>query len=181
MNLLWIHNSLVSELIHPFIAHHKPSFSTHCFAPAVLDSPSHRLLVDQMHRCQHHCVSHGRFPGLKALCFAHSQANVEAELVVDQVGIHNAPSAVGEFADIAAKEDRDPCTEHGDTALRRKLALSKPCRPPQAYIFHCGHIDVYIANGAETDNIAKPAYAEELFVLVPWVIDKAEEFIDVST
>lgn len=48
------------------------------------------------------------------LCFIQTEANVEAELVVDKTSIHDAGSGIAELADIGAEEDGEAGFEHGD-------------------------------------------------------------------
>ena len=116
-----INDSLINEFVHPPIRHDKPPIYT-CFgSPAILHPPSHRLPIHNVYSRQNHRVSHGALSCHEALRLGKTEMNVEAEFVVNKVGIHDA-SAVGKLANVTAEEDGNTSTEHGDAGRFDGLA-----------------------------------------------------------
>ena len=157
-----IHHRLETPLVHPPITHHKPALLARLLAPTILHPPPDTLPLDHMHCRQHHRVRHGALPGHQPLLLAHAELDVEAELVVDQRAVHDARVGVAGLADVAAEEDGQVGGQHGDAG-----ALDGR------------HVDVHVRDAAPTDDVTEPADRQEAHVLVPGVVDQAEQLVHV--
>ena len=94
----------------------------------------------------------------ETLGLGQTETDVEAEFVVDEVGVHDA-CAVGELANVAAKEDGDSGTEHSDAGSFDSLpeqgfsTLDKNgTKPASTY----RHIDIDIGDSSHAHYITQP-------------------------
>lgn len=110
-----IDDDLVTELVHPGVAHDEEALLARAVAPAVHDAPAHGLAVlADLHGRQDHGVGHLALAGHQALRLGLVEAEVEGEGVVVEGGVHDAGGAVAGFADVGAEEDGDAGFEHVD-------------------------------------------------------------------
>lgn len=145
----------------PGITHHKPSILAGFLAPAVLHAPPHRLarLVVDVHRSEHHGVRHGALARAQARGLVHAQqADVEAELVVDECDVHDARDAVAELAHVAAEEHGQARAEHSHAGrLERR------------------HIHVDVGDSSAADDVAEAVDGEEREGRVSRVVDERHQ------
>ena len=162
-----IHNDLIDKLIHPRITHDKPPLAPGPLAPAILHSPPHRLLLlplpFHVHRRQHHGMRHRALARHQPLRLRQPQPHIEAQLIIDQRRVHDAGLRAGKLAHVAAEEDGDVGAQRGDAGA-----------------LHGGHVDVDIAHAAHADNVTQAADAEQLAIVIPRVVDEAEELMHVG-
>lgn len=107
-------------------------------------------------------MGHGALAGAQAGRFVHAQqADVEAQLVVDERNVHDALGAVAEFADIAPEEDGQAGTQHGD-----------------AGVLEGRHVDVDVGDAAAADDVAQAVDGEQGQGRVAGVVDEGDEARD---
>lgn len=114
-------NNLINPLIEPPLTHDKPALRPRLLPPTILHPPPHAFPIHDMHARQHHSVRHGALAGAQACRLVEAEADVEAELVVDQVRVHDAGGGGGELADVAAEEDGLVGAQGGDAGLFDRL------------------------------------------------------------
>jgi hypothetical protein len=155
-------HSLVAELVHPLVAHDKVTPHARRIRPRVLHAPAHRLIVlVKVHGSKDHGVCHLALTGEQTLSFAQAELNVEAQLVVDEVRIHDTFAGVGLLAYIGAEEDGRAFAQHGDAGF-----------------FQHGGVDVDVRDWAGVPDVAQVGDGEEAVVGVAWVVGQGDELCD---
>ena len=109
-------------------------------------------------------MRHRAFPCHKPLRFAQAKTDVKAQLIINEIGVHNSRGGIGKLADVAPEEDRDLAAQHGDAGG-----------------FDSVHVDVDVADAAHAVHIPEAADAKELAVAVSRIVDETEELVDVCT
>lgn len=133
-------------------------------APAVLHPPPHRRarLLVYVHRREHHRMRHSALarPQTRGLVHA-EQADIEAQLVVDERHVHYALHAVAELADVAPEEDGQARAQHG-----------------HARVLERRHVDVDVGDAAAADDVAQPVDGEQRQGRVARVVDERDQARD---
>lgn len=115
-----------------------------------------------MHRREHHGVRHGALARPQSRGLVHSkQADVEAELVVDELQVHHSRHPVAELAHVAAKEHRYPRLEH-----------------TYARVFEGLHLDVDVRDPAATYDVAQSIHRQQAQGRVARVMHKGYQTRD---
>lgn len=156
-----VHNHLIAVLAHPIVAHHQVPLLARRVAPRVFNAPLDGLAVDDVDRAEDHGVGHEALARQQALRLVHAEGDVEAELVVDEVGVEDALLRVGVLADVAAEEDGALGFEHGDAGGFHGLGGGGGWLAMGLFARERGeggtyvHVDVDVAYGPPADDVAE--------------------------
>ena len=106
-------------------------------------------------------MGHGTLASHQSLRFGHSELDVEAELVIDERGVHDAGLAVGVLAYVGAEEDWEAFLEHFDAGLFEDVH---------------GYVDV--GDSSSAYDVAEAGDGEQGVVFVAGVVDEGEHVVD---